>query len=59
MKTLAWAMLILSVISVVAGRFATFHCTEMEALVAGWPYWLSAFGCAVLGMSLTLRCESD
>ena len=26
--------------AVVAGRIATWHCTEMEALVAGWKYWV-------------------
>lgn len=33
-----------SIALVTCGRFATFHDTEMEALVNGWPYWGSSFG---------------
>ena len=36
------APLLAALALVVVGRINTFHMTEGEAFIAGWPYWLAA-----------------
>jgi hypothetical protein len=48
----ARAWIITGVIWIVAGRMITSHLPEVEALIAGWFYWLAGFFCLYLGFLL-------
>ncbi len=54
-KTLSLIFGLAGLILVIWGRVATYHCTEGEAFIKGWKFWLAAAGCALLGLWLTRK----
>lgn len=55
MKCCAIGLIAAGFITAIAGRFATFHDTEMEALVNGWSYWLVGLMLVVVGAVMLKR----
>lgn len=47
----------LTAVAIIGGRIATFHYTEMEALVEGWRWWISGLGFMVIAMLFCVDAE--
>ena len=58
-RWLPWSCMTAAVIILVAGRIATWHCTEGEAMLAGWWYWCAAAGCGLIGVAMACGERSE
>ena len=51
----AWLCVVGMIAFVLCGRIATFHDTEMEALVNGWEYWMLGLASGLAGYFFARR----
>jgi len=47
---LATFFIVVCFASIICGRFATFHNTEMEAFFYGWQYWTVAIIAGIIAL---------